>query len=118
MLFAHLSYQPGQVDAFYHRYIYDAENRITNVLTSADSINWDNDAFYQYYDHGPLARTVLGEQQVQGINYAYNLQGWMKSINPNIYDSTGYTLKADGSNGSVVGKSDHEKQWHYYYIHV
>jgi hypothetical protein len=58
-----VSYQPGQIDAFYHRYEYDAENRITNVLTSADSINWDNDAFYQYYDHGPLARTIVGEQQ-------------------------------------------------------
>lgn len=58
-----VSYQPGQPDAFYHKYVYDAENRITNVFTSADSINWDNDAFYQYYDHGPLARTVLGEQQ-------------------------------------------------------
>jgi hypothetical protein len=34
-----VSYQPGQRDAFYHRYVYDADNRITNVLTSADSIN-------------------------------------------------------------------------------
>jgi RHS repeat-associated protein len=97
-----VSYQPGQKDAFYHKYLYDAENRITNVLTSADSINWDNDAYYQYYDHGPLARAVIGEQQVQGINYAYNLQGWMKWINPAI--TTGYTLKPDGSTGSVVGK--------------
>jgi|GEM_PF-6791568 len=33
-----VSYQPGQPDAFYHRYSYDAENRITNVETSKDSI--------------------------------------------------------------------------------
>lgn len=100
-----VSYQPGFPDAFYHRYLYDAELRVTNVFTSADSINWDNDAFYQYYDHGLLARIILGEQQVQGVNYAYNLPGWIKSINPDIYDSTGYTLKADGSTGSVVGKT-------------
>ncbi|WP_207513814.1 EndoU domain-containing protein [Longitalea luteola] len=109
-----VSYQPGQPDAFYHKYLYDAENRITNVLTSTDSINWDNDAFYQYYDHGPLARTVLGEQQVQGINYAYNLQGWLKSINPDVYVGAGYTLKPDGSTGSVVGRTAYNVMLNYY----
>ncbi len=109
-----VSYQPGQPDAFYHRYVYDAENRITNVLTSADSINWDNDAFYQYYDHGPLARTILGEQQVQGINHAYNLQGWLKTFNPDVQTGGGYTLKADGSTGSVVGKSAYQVMLNYF----
>jgi hypothetical protein len=79
-----VSFQQGFYDAFYHTYLYDAENRITNVtersegnerglngveaeaLSSTDSINWDNDAFYSYYAHGPLARSILGEQQVQG----------------------------------------------------
>ena len=109
-----VSYQAGLPDAFYHRYVYDAENRITNVLTSADSVNWDNDAFYQYYDHGPLARAVIGEQQVQGINYAYNLQGWMKSINPDITTTSGYTLKPDGSTGSVVGKTAYNVMLNYF----
>ena len=63
-----MSYQHGYIDAFYHSYLYDAENRITNVQSSTDSVNWDNDAFYSYYAHGPLARTVLGQQQVQGIS--------------------------------------------------
>jgi hypothetical protein len=53
------------------------------VQSSIDSINWDNDAFYSYYAHGPLARTVLWQQQVQGVNCAYTLQGWLKAINPN-----------------------------------
>jgi RHS repeat-associated protein len=109
-----VSYQPGLPDAFYHRYVYDAENRITNVLTSADSINWDNDAFYQYYDHGPLARTIIGEQQVQGINYAYNLQGWMKMINPDVHTNPGYTLKPDGSTGSIVGKPAYNLMLNYF----
>jgi RHS repeat-associated protein len=108
-----VSYEPGMPDAFYHKYVYDAENRITNVLTSADSINWDNDAYYQYYDHGPLARTVLGEQQVQGVNYSYNLQGWMKSINPDVV-TAGYTLKPDGRNGSVVGKPAYQVALNYF----
>jgi RHS repeat-associated protein len=109
-----VSYQPGQPDAFYHKYVYDAENRITNVLTSADSINWDNDAYYQYYAHGSLARTILGELQVQGVNYARNLQGWMKAINPDINLANGYTLKPDGSIGSVVGKTAYNVMLNYF----
>ncbi|RXK85907.1 RHS repeat domain-containing protein [Filimonas effusa] len=80
----HVAYQPGQIDAFYHRYSYDAENRLVNVETSRDSVNWDNDARYSYYSHGPLSRVVLGQQQVQGIDYAYTLQGWIKAVNPGL----------------------------------
>lgn len=29
-----VQYQPGEVDQFYHRYEYDAENRLTRVFTS------------------------------------------------------------------------------------
>lgn len=76
-----VSYQPGKADAFYHRYEYDAENRLTEVFTSRDSIVWERDAAYTYYKHGPLAQTVLGQQQVQGMNYLYTLQGWLKGVN-------------------------------------
>ena len=77
----HVAYQPGAIDAFYHRYSYDAENRLTIVETSADSLVWEKDARYDYYRHGPLARTILGEQKVQGVDYAYTLQGWLKGVN-------------------------------------
>jgi hypothetical protein len=56
-----VDYQPGSLDGFYYRYQYDAENRLTNVLTSRDSITWEQDASYLYYKHGPLSRTVLGQ---------------------------------------------------------
>ena len=100
-----VTYQHGYADAFYHSYLYDAENRITNVQSSTDSINWDNDAFYSYYAHGPLARTVLGEQQVQGINYAYTLQGWLKAINPAPYIGGSFTLRPDSSNNIVAASA-------------
>jgi YD repeat-containing protein len=74
-------YQKDQPDQFIYRYQYDADNRITEAQTSTDGIYWDKDATYQYYLHGPLARTLIGEQEVQGIDYAYTLQGWLKSIN-------------------------------------
>ena len=55
-----VSYQPKKQDQFYHHYEYDAENRLTSVQTSRDSIYWEQDAAYEYYRHGPLARTVPG----------------------------------------------------------
>ncbi|MFB6455581.1 RHS repeat domain-containing protein [Chitinophaga sp. Hz27] len=94
-----VSYQPGQKDAFYHRYSYDAENRITNVETSRDSIYWENDAYYQYYRHGVLARAILGQAQVQGVDYAYTLQGWLKGVN----SSTLGASQDMGKDGSVSG---------------
>ena len=82
-----VSYNPGYVDQFYHRYEYDAENRLTDVYTATNPLfvgnNFleDHEAAYQYYRHGPLARVVLGNQQVQGTDYTYTLQGWLKGVN-------------------------------------
>jgi len=75
------SYQPGERDQWHHRYTYDADNRITEVQTSLDNIIWDVDARYEYYRHGPLARTETGDIQVQGSDFAYTLQGWLKGVN-------------------------------------
>ena len=74
-------YSPGGVDQFMHRYFYDADNRLTNVETSTDGFLWENDAKYLYYRHGPIARVELGDRQVQGTDYAYTLQGWLKGVN-------------------------------------
>ena len=93
-------YQPNYRDAFFHRYSYDAENRLTLVETSRDSLVWEKDARYEYYRHGPLARITLGEQQVQGIDYAYTLQGWLKGINSTGGTET-YDMGEDGKAGSL-----------------
>ncbi len=100
-----VAYQPGKKDAFYHRYWYDAENRLTDVETSHDSLYWEHDAAYTYYKHGPLARTVLGHQKVQGVDYAYTIHGWLKGIN-----ST--KVGAPGSWGSAydMGKDGYMQQ--------
>ena len=76
-----VAYQPGMADAFYHRYQYDAENKLVEAETSKEYVYWEKEARYKYYRHGPLARTVLGELQVQGVDYAYTLQGWLKGVN-------------------------------------
>ena len=79
-------YQKDKVDQFIHKYIYDADNRLLTVNTSPDGIIWDRDASYKYYEHGPLARVELGQQRVQGLDYAYTLQGWLKGVNANELD--------------------------------
>jgi RHS repeat-associated protein len=76
-------YQQNQPDQFYHNYLYDADNRITNVFTSSDNVLWDQDAKYFYYPHGPLARMESGDNKVQGVDYAYTIQGWIKGVNSN-----------------------------------
>lgn len=74
-------YQRGQRDQFIHRYRYDADNRLISASTSQNAIHWAEDARYIYYPHGPLARTEIGEYEVQGLDYAYTLQGWIKGMN-------------------------------------
>lgn len=78
-----LWYEDGQADAFYYKYEYDADNRVTAAYTSTDNRQWDRDAKYFYYPHGPLARTEIGQNKVQGMDYAYTLLGWIKGVNSN-----------------------------------
>ncbi|OUL60586.1 thrombospondin type 3 repeat-containing protein, partial [Flavobacterium sp. AJR] len=77
-----VTYQPESTkDQFIHRYEYDADNRIQQVYTSTDNVIWEKEANYLYYDHGPLARVELGDKKVQGLDYIYTLQGWLKGVN-------------------------------------
>ncbi|HVW96812.1 MAG TPA: hypothetical protein VHA56_12655 [Mucilaginibacter sp.] len=98
-----LSYNRGNVDQFYQRYTYDDDNRITTAACSNDGIIWHNDAQYSYYKHGPLARTVLGDQNVQGVDYVYTIQGWLKAINADLQDTT-RDIGGDGRQSTVSAK--------------
>ncbi len=96
-----VAYQPGELDEFYHRYEYDADNRLTHVYTSADGILWEKDARYFYYLHGPLARVELGNDKVQGLDYYYTLQGWIKGVNQPGEDSWEFEMGYDGRPSST-----------------
>src|SRR5690606_18878814 len=74
-----LSYNRGLADQIYHRYRYDADNRIIEAESSRDGLGWDRDAAYEYYKHGPLAQVSIGDLQVQSLQYAYTIQGWLKA---------------------------------------
>ncbi|MEQ1676014.1 MAG: DUF6443 domain-containing protein, partial [Chitinophagaceae bacterium] len=94
-----VSYQPNKGDQFFYKYLYDADNRVIRSLTSRDKLIWIEDASYNYYLHGPLARTELGQYKVQGVDYAYTLQGWLKGINSNAL-SPQYEMGQDGWAGT------------------
>ncbi|MES2618100.1 MAG: YCF48-related protein [Bacteroidota bacterium] len=93
-------YNVGSKDQYYHKYEYDADNRITQVNTSRDDLWWDNDAEYNYYNHGLLARTELGDLKVQGMDYAYTIHGWIKGVNSNTMQSN-RDMGQDGLAGST-----------------
>jgi RHS repeat-associated protein len=103
-------YQDSAADGFHHHYEYDADNRITQVYTSADNGArwtgeqddplWTLDAKYFYYDHGPLARVEYGKAHVQGTDYAYTLQGWIKGVNSTVL-SPGKDMGSDNMADSV-----------------
>ncbi len=96
-------YAPGQGDQFIYRYEYDADNRLTDAYTSRNGLLWQRDAKYYYYLHGPLARTELGKHQVQGVDYAYTLQGWLKGINSQSLD-VNKDMAGDGNTSSTTFK--------------
>ena len=73
--------QPGRTDQFTQRYAYDHDQRITSVSTSRDGVMWEHEAAYAYFAHGPLKRMELGQDSVQGTDYAYTINGWLKGIN-------------------------------------
>jgi RHS repeat-associated protein len=75
-----VAYQKGQPDAFYHHYRYDANQRLMTVHTSVDGQPQTLQAKYVYYLHGPLKRVELANH-LQGVDYTYTVQGWLKSIN-------------------------------------
>ncbi|MFD0794732.1 RHS repeat-associated core domain-containing protein [Mucilaginibacter litoreus] len=111
-------YQEGKTDQFFYKYSYDAENRLTDAYSAplaslrpfgtSDLLQETRaqDAHYEYYLHGPLARVELGPEngKVQGTDYAYTLQGWLKGINNQNLNATGANadMGADGSTGVHV----------------
>ncbi|PKP04006.1 MAG: hypothetical protein CVU11_06505, partial [Bacteroidetes bacterium HGW-Bacteroidetes-6] len=76
-----LVYQSGQYDQFIHRYSYDVNNRLRAVYTSRDGFVWSQDAKQLYNSMGTMARLELGQYHVQGLDYIYTINGWLKAIN-------------------------------------
>lgn len=96
-------YQKDYVDQFIHRYRYDADNRIVLAETSKDNVTFEKDGKYFYYEHGPLARTEIGEKKVQAQDFAYTIQGWLKAVNGEQLDPSLMMGKEGQSGGAING---------------
>jgi RHS repeat-associated protein len=94
-----VKYQEGKGDQFFYNYRYDSDNKVVEASTSRDGLIWNTEVTYRYYLHGPLARTELGHNKVQGLDVAYNLQGWIKGINSQQLDAS-KDMAQDGYAGS------------------
>jgi RHS repeat-associated protein len=89
-------------ESFYHYYVYDADKRIKKVYTSRDGLNREEEAAYYYYLHGPLKRVELANK-LQGVDYVYAINGWLKNINAPEMDNLRDPGK-DGKMNSLVPK--------------
>lgn len=98
-----VTYQEGKGDQFFYKYKYDADNRMIRAYTSRDKLIWNEEASYTYYLNGPLARTELGNLKVQGVDYAYTIQGWMKGINGDALIPA-REIGKDGHSGSLFSR--------------
>jgi len=76
-----VDYQRGSTsERFIHNYEYNVVGQLVRVITSLDNLTFKEQAEYIYDDAGVLVRTELAED-LQGIDYVYNLNGQLKAIN-------------------------------------
>lgn len=85
-----------------------------NIKTNTDgsSTQFQQQARYYYYLHGPLKRVELGNN-LQGVDYSYTPQGWLKAINGPTGISTNDPGK-DGVGGSLFAKDAFGMQLEYF----
>lgn len=112
-LLTNVVYQKNTVaERFEHKYSYDAMQRLKKLETAAGAALFKTEAQYYYYLHGPLKRKELGKN-VQGIDYVYTVQGWLKSINhPEL--SAAKDPGHDGAGGSAFPKDVFGISFDYY----
>ncbi|MEL6637531.1 MAG: RHS repeat-associated core domain-containing protein [Bacteroidota bacterium] len=100
-------YQAGQRDAYSHRYCYDDNNRLILSETSDGGGVWDVDQHNIYRYDGALARMEVGDYLVQGMDYVYTLQGWIKGVN-----SSANLPDRDLGNDGALSSTDPRNQLH------
>lgn len=77
--------EENALDRFRHYYEYDQNKRLKRVYTSRGSASNAPytkvpQAKYDYYLHGPIKRVELADR-LQGIDFIYTINGWLKSNN-------------------------------------
>jgi len=100
---------PGE--KFSHLYQYDGNGNLSSVSFSNNALGLVSLADYFYYNHGPIKRAVYKRNNsfIQGLDYVYTAQGWLKSINNS---NTQYDPGHD--DGSVIPKDVFSMNLEYY----
>jgi RHS repeat-associated protein len=98
-----IKYNQGYTDQFFHRYAYDSDNRIQKVETSRDGVIWETDAQYEYYAFGPMKRLSIGNDNIQGLDHVWTINGWLKGLNHQSLESE-YDPGEDGGLNSSFAK--------------
>ncbi|MCD6065594.1 MAG: repeat-associated core domain protein [Bacteroidetes bacterium] len=92
-------YQLSMADNMLHYYSYDADERLSTVKYGVYSTTDPNYvkplASYSYYLHGPLKRTMLGNN-LQGLDYVYTIDGKLKSVNNPVNNQPDHDPGLDG----------------------
>ncbi len=84
-------------ERFEQRFVYDPALRLKRVSTrKGKTSGLAEQAEYKYYLHGPLKRMEIG-QNLQGVDYLYTVNGWLKSIN---FPNTNFDPGNDQSSSS------------------
>jgi RHS repeat-associated protein len=88
-------------ERFLHTYEYTRAGQLEYVYTSTDGVDKIRQAEYRYDDSGALKRTILAEN-LQGIDYVYNLSGQLKAINHPSLTVSNDPGGDGGSNGVIA----------------
>lgn len=107
-------YQSGYDDEFHHRYQYDADNRLVAAYSSRDQVIWEKEVKYFYYPTGSMARSEIGDRQVQATDYVLNINSWIKGVNSETRDGLRDVGK-DGTWNSGAGQNGYFAQDAYGY---
>jgi RHS repeat-associated protein len=100
-----VNYQKNKLDQITHEYKYDKLNRLTEVFTSTDGgVHKSREAHYRYFDYGPLARVETGQHKVQGSDYSYTINGWLKGMNSVVLGSANDPAR-DAGRGYYAGNT-------------
>ena len=86
-------------EKFIHKYTYSDDSSLIKVETSKDGLTYTKQAVYDYYENKNLKRVELGDN-IQGLDYVYNINGQLKAINHHELDGV---FDPGGDDNDVFG---------------
>jgi RHS repeat-associated protein len=97
-------------DYLEQQYSYDGDKRLIKASTTYTPGGLlAEEASYSYYLHGPLRRHQVGGN-IQGLDYTYTLEGWLKGIN----HPSQLVAKDPGGDSATFGKDLYGMMLNYY----